>query len=87
MASGYNTVNHCERCGFRYRFKELRKEWTGLLVCPTCFEKKHPQLTPRKATDNQVVKGARSDQDDDGGVATQLRDEITMTFGDNGVDY
>ena len=38
----------CDRCGLDCRHAELRKEWSGVYVCPTCFETKHPQLTPRK---------------------------------------
>src|SRR3990167_1746303 len=33
----------CDRCGFDYRVKEARKEYTGLVVCPSCFDTRHPQ--------------------------------------------
>ena len=36
----------CDRCGFQYKYLELKEEWNGLLVCPECFEPKHPQLEP-----------------------------------------
>jgi hypothetical protein len=32
----------CDRCGFTYRHDELKREWTGLLVCV-------PDLDPRPA--------------------------------------
>lgn len=32
----------CDRCGFRYRSDELRKEWTGLRVCSYDFEAEEP---------------------------------------------
>jgi hypothetical protein len=38
----------CDRCGLDCRHSELRKEWSGVWVCPRCFETKHPALTPRK---------------------------------------
>jgi hypothetical protein len=38
----------CDRCGLDCRHAELRKEWSGVYVCPKCFEAKHPALTPRK---------------------------------------
>lgn len=38
----------CDRCGLDCRHSELRREWSGVFVCPKCFETKHPQLTPRK---------------------------------------
>jgi len=33
----------CDRCGFRYKFYNLKKEWTGLMVCDGCWEPRHPQ--------------------------------------------
>jgi len=33
----------CHRCGFWFPSTEIRKEWTGLLVCGSCFETRHPQ--------------------------------------------
>lgn len=38
----------CDRCGLDCRHAELRREWSGVYVCPRCFETKHPQLTPRR---------------------------------------
>jgi hypothetical protein len=38
----------CDRCGLDCRHSELRKEWSGVYVCPKCFETKHPALTPRR---------------------------------------
>ena len=36
----------CQRCGFTYYppADEIKKEWTNLRVCRTCWEPKHPQL-------------------------------------------
>lgn len=28
----------CMRCGFKFRLSELRKEWSGLLVCNADFD-------------------------------------------------
>ena len=33
----------CHRCGFWYPSTEIKKEWTGLLVCKACWEPRHPQ--------------------------------------------
>lgn len=38
----------CDRCGLDCRHSELHKEWSGVWVCPKCFETKHPALSPRK---------------------------------------
>ena len=46
FASNKNPYAICDRCGFRYFLKELRKEWNGLKTCPECYEPKHPQLEP-----------------------------------------
>lgn len=44
----------CERCGFRYRKSEMRKEWTGLLVCAkNCWEPRHPQDFLRAVLESQ----------------------------------
>ena len=33
----------CHRCGFWFPSTEIKKEWTGLLVCQQCYEPRHPQ--------------------------------------------
>jgi hypothetical protein len=33
----------CDRCGFTYRMSQVRKEYTGLMVCDKCYETRHPQ--------------------------------------------
>ena len=49
-----------DRSGLEYRYKDMRKEWTGLLVGKDEFERKHPQLGPfRKIHDPQTLKEAR----------------------------
>jgi hypothetical protein len=37
----YNCI--CDRCGFEFKSGQLRKEWTGLMVCDGCWEPRHPQ--------------------------------------------
>jgi len=36
----------CDRCGFKYRLNKLRKEWTGLLVCPADWDPKPADMRP-----------------------------------------
>ena len=36
----------CDRCGFVYKYTQLKTEWNNLKVCPDCYEPKHPQLEP-----------------------------------------
>lgn len=49
FASGKNAIAECDRCGQRYKLKELKKQVLktktyNLLVCPTCWDPDHPQL-------------------------------------------
>jgi len=46
MYSPGGTKAICDRCGFEYPLKSLRKEWTGLMVCAKDFDEKPAQLTP-----------------------------------------
>ena len=61
-AKASKALGICDRCGFRYFLKELRKEWNGLKTCPECYEPKHPQLEPRtNKVDPQAVREPRPD--------------------------
>lgn len=46
----------CMRCGFEFALSELRKEWTGLLVCRSDFDRRHPQDFVRGVPDRQAVR-------------------------------
>ena len=45
-ASGKRAYGYSDRSGFRYRLRDMIKEWNGLKVGPDEFEAKHPQLEP-----------------------------------------
>jgi hypothetical protein len=63
FASGKKAYGISDRSGFRYRLRDMRKEWTGALVGPDEFEEKHPQLNPpRHRADPQALKDPRPDQ-------------------------
>ena len=63
-ATGKKAKAICDRCGFRYRLHQLKKEWNGLKTCPTCFEQKHPQLEPHTSpSDAQALFQPRPDTD------------------------
>ena len=60
FASGKNAFAISDRSGFRYRYKDMRKEWNGLLVGKDEFESKQPQLGPfRTVSDPQALQDAR----------------------------
>lgn len=49
FASGKFAIAECDRCGFRYKLKQLKSltiktKNTNILVCPTCWEPDQPQL-------------------------------------------
>jgi hypothetical protein len=46
FASGKNAYGISDRSGFRYRLRDMKKEWTGALVGKDEYEPKHPQLYP-----------------------------------------
>lgn len=63
FASNKNAWGISDRSGFRYRLKDMRKEWTGALVGPDEYEPKHPQLYPPKAgPDPQALRNPRPDR-------------------------
>lgn len=62
FAAGANAYGISDRSGFRYRLREMRKEWNGLLVGPDEYEPKHPQLEPiHVRADAQALRDPRPD--------------------------
>ena len=59
-ASGKHAFAISDRSGQRYLYRNMRREWNGLLVGPDEYEPKHPQLGPfRKVDDPQALRDAR----------------------------
>ena len=68
FASGKWAISQCDRCGFRYKLKELRKlviktKNINLLVCDTCWEPDQPQLQlgMYPVDDPQALRNPRPD--------------------------
>lgn len=68
FASGRHAIAECDRCGFRFKLKQLRKETiktkqVNLLVCPECWSQDHPQLKLGMfpISDPQAVRNPRPD--------------------------
>jgi hypothetical protein len=60
----------CDRCGFKYKARQLRLEWTNFRVCSGpgtngCWEPKHPQEKVRGKADHQAVPWTRPEPPDD----------------------
>ena len=64
-ASGRKAWGYSDRSGFRYRLREMRKEWNGLKVGPDEYEAKHPQLEPNYPQIQQRLYEPRPNQDTD----------------------
>ena len=59
FASGKYAYGVSDRSGFRYRLKDMRKEWNGLLVGKDEYEPKHPQLEPvPRVVDAEALRNA-----------------------------
>jgi len=62
-ATGKFAYGISDRSGFRYRLRDMRKEWNGLLVGKDEWERKEPQLEPLRATpDPQALRNPRPEQ-------------------------
>ena len=63
FAVGKKSQAICDRCGYQYDYLDLQKEWNGLLVCPECYEPKHPQLDPPYSKpDPEALRNPRPDR-------------------------
>jgi hypothetical protein len=83
----------CDRCGFKYRRRQLKKETTGFVVCHPCYDgaydlRSHPQNKPPRFRREMLnVPDARADVDltqfvglEDGGfLLTEAGERILLT--------
>ena len=80
FASGKKAYGISDRSGFRYRLRDMRKEWNGLLVGKDEFEVKHPQLkSPRVGADPQALRDPRPE--------TNLTEQRAFQYGFNPVGF
>jgi hypothetical protein len=68
FASGKYAISQCDRCGQRYKLKQLKKltiktKQVNILVCPECWEPDQPQLSLGlyPVDDPQAVRNPRPD--------------------------
>ena len=69
FASGKWAISQCDRCGFRYKLKQLKEiviktKNVNILVCPTCWEPDQPQLQlgMYPVDDPQALRNPRPDR-------------------------
>ena len=68
-----NAYGISDRSGFRYRLRDMRKEWNGLLVGKDEYEEKHPQIQPvRRAIDAEALRDPRPDTNNIVGVTVSF---------------
>jgi len=67
-ASAKNSISQCDRCGFRFKLKQLKRlviktKNVNILVCPECWEPDQPQLSLGlyPVNDPQAVRNPRPD--------------------------
>lgn len=68
FATGKRAIAQCDRCGFRYKLKQLKTltiktKNVNILVCPSCWEPDHPQLQlgMYPVNDPQALRNPRRD--------------------------
>jgi len=68
---GKHAVAIDDRSGFKVKHKDLRKEWTGMMVHKSDWESKQAQLDPSKYfknTGSNVLENPRPDNDNDSAI-------------------
>lgn len=73
-----NVWSICDRCGFKYYARSMRREATNLYVCENCYDglydrKRHPQnRSPTPRYESKKVPDGRPNADINDYVATEL---------------
>ena len=69
FAAGKKAIAECDRCGFRYKLKQLKQlviktKNINMLVCTNCWEQDHPQLQlgMYPVYDPQALRNPRPDR-------------------------
>jgi len=91
FASGKNAIAECDRCGFRYKLKDLKKltiktKQVNIKVCKTCWEPDQPQLQlgMYPVDDPQALREPRPDVSYTQSGYTGLQLTLDTDFGDPG---
>jgi hypothetical protein len=89
FASGKHAIAECDRCGFRYKLKDLKKliiktKQVSIKVCTTCWEPDQPQLQlgMYPVDDPQALREPRPDVSYRQAGYTGLQLTVNTDFGD-----
>jgi hypothetical protein len=93
FASSKRAIAECDRCGFRYLLKKLKKLTVkgvvqNIKVCPECWEMDQPQnmLGTFPVDDAQAIRDPRSDQAGYGQSRAQISPAPSLvSFGSVGI--
>ena len=55
----YNVL--CDRCGWKFKNTEVRKDWQNYYVCKTCYEPRHPSDFYTTVNDVHILPFTRPD--------------------------
>lgn len=53
----------CDVCSIKYKASTSKKRWDGFIVCPNCFEQRHPQDFVKASIDKIIVPYSRPPTD------------------------
>ena len=63
-ATGKHAVGQCQRCGFKYKYRELRQDGdSNLIVCKDCYDEEHPADRPVPTHDDIALYKPAPDLD------------------------
>ncbi len=89
FSSAKNSIAECDRCGFRFKLRDLKKlviktKQVTIKVCKTCWEPDHPQLQlgMYPVDDPQAVREPRPDNSYVQAGYTGLQLTVNNDFGD-----
>jgi hypothetical protein len=93
-SSGKFSIAECDRCGQRYKLKELKKlvvkqQMKNIKVCPTCWDPDQPQLSLGlyPVDDPQAVRDPRPDISYAVSGTSGLQINDTNSYTEEGVGY
>lgn len=94
FASGKHAIAECDRCGQRYKLKELKSltiktKKANILVCPECWEPDQPQLSlgMYPVDDPQALRNPRPDVTYQVSGTSGLQESLTDNYTPQGVGY
>jgi len=56
-SGGWNLI--CDVCSIKYKAKKAKQRWDGFIVCPNCYEQRHPQDFVKSRQDKITVPFSR----------------------------